>query len=142
MDYVMILIVGLPHKGVLTMERSVAIKKLSKMLGKSLGYRVDPNAPTPEERAEARLRSPALAGAKKQAEEAMEARRKEVLAADREYQELVAACRTAREQASKASSMTHHFKYTVGTSNGLWFSVKAQGDSWEDVIEKLTSSSA
>lgn len=62
------------------MERSIAIKKLRKLLGKSLAYRIDPNAPTREER--------------------------------------------------------------VGSSDGFFFTVLAQGDSWEHVVEKLTKKKA
>ena len=35
------------------MERSVAIKKLGKLLGKKLGYRINTKAPTQEEKAAA-----------------------------------------------------------------------------------------
>ena len=36
------------------MERKVAINKLTKLLGKKLGYRIDDRAPSPEERTAAR----------------------------------------------------------------------------------------
>jgi hypothetical protein len=36
------------------MDRATAIKKLGKLLGKNLGYRVDPTAPLQHERDEAR----------------------------------------------------------------------------------------
>jgi hypothetical protein len=124
------------------MERVVAIKRLGKMLGKSLGYRVDPKAPTREEREEAHRQLPALTAAKKEAEKAMADRREAILAADKEYQDLVAAWKEAKLNADKAFSLTHHFKFTVGTSNGMFFHVKAQGDSWEDVIEKLDAKAA
>jgi len=45
------------------MERTIAIKKLGKMLGKSFGYRVDPRAPSREEREEATRRLPVLTAA-------------------------------------------------------------------------------
>jgi flagellar biosynthesis chaperone FliJ len=119
------------------MNREVAIKKLGKMLGKAFGYRVDPKAPTADEREEAKQQLPALTAARQQAEEAMNARKRAVLAADEQYQQLVTDYRAARERASKMHAMTHHFRITVGTSNDLFFSVMAQGDSWEDVIEQL-----
>lgn len=120
------------------MERVVAIKKLGKILGKSLGYRVDPKAPTREEREEARRRLPDLTAAKQQAEKAMIERRQAVLAADTLYQELVAAHKAARERADRTFSITHHFRITVGTTSSLFFHVKAQGDSWEEVINELS----
>ena len=119
------------------MERTVAIKQLGKILGKSLGYRVDPKAPAAEERLEAKQQLPALIAAKKQAEDAMEARRKAILAADAEYQSLVAAHKAARDATAAASAIANRYKFTVGTSTNLFFHVKAQGDSWEDVIQKL-----
>ncbi len=118
------------------MERKVAIKKLGSMLGKSLGYRIDPKAPTSEEREAARQRLPALIAARQEADKAM-AERRQALLADARYQELVAAYKEARSCVDKTSSVTHHFKITVGTTAGMFFHVKAQGDSWEDVIAKL-----
>ena len=35
-------------------------------------------------------------------------------------------------------SVVHHYRFTVGTSNGMFFHIRAQGDSWEEVIEKVT----
>jgi hypothetical protein len=119
------------------MERAVAIKKLGKLLGKSLGYRVDPDAPSAEERAEAKQQLPALNAAKQQAGEAMEARRTAILASDAEYQRLVETYRIARKNSAAALSIVGRYRVTVGTSGDLFFHVKAQGDSWEDVITKL-----
>ncbi len=121
------------------MERTAAIKKLGKLLGKSLGYRVDPKAPTSQQREEARHQLHALNAAKQQAEQAMKDRREALLAADAQYQELVAAYQEARQRAEKTASILHHFKFTVGTTSGMFFLVKAQGDSWEEVIDKLSA---
>ena len=68
----------------------------------------------------------------------MRARREAVLAADREYQALVVAHRDARATRHKASALVSRFRITVGTTSDLFFHVKAQGDSWEDVIAYLT----
>ncbi len=120
------------------MERSVAINKLGKLLGKSLGYRMDPKAPTQEERDAAREELRAANETKKSLNERMDARRLEILQADPEYQRLKADCSEARKRCDALCSITAHYKITVGTSNGLFFHVRAQGDSWEQVIEKLT----
>jgi hypothetical protein len=120
------------------MTREDAIKKLGKLLGKHFGYRVDRDAPGADERAEAKAQLPALQAAEKLAEDAMEARRRAILAADREYQELVAACKVARDGRRAAAVVTSRFRITVGTTSDLFFHVKAQGDSWEDVIAQLT----
>ena len=60
-----------------------------------------------------------------------------VLNVDQEYQTLRVAHQEARDQFEKLLSQSSHFKFTVGKHNGLFFEVLAQGDSWEDVIEKV-----
>lgn len=117
------------------MQRAVAIKKLAGMLGKTMGYRVDPDAPTAEERAEAREQYGELFRAKDAAEKAMTARKAALLQGDAQYQELQAAYRAARKAADTMSGRSYRFKFTVGKSNGMFFHVLAQGDSWEEVIE-------
>jgi hypothetical protein len=119
------------------MERSAAIKKLGKLLGKSLGYRVDLKAPTSDERAAAQAMLPALTEEKRKAEEAVRLRRTAILAGDCEYQELVAAHKKMQEEWSRVAGMTRQHKFTVGTTNGMFFMVKAEGDSWEEVISKV-----
>lgn len=120
------------------MERSVAIKKLSKILGKSLGYRVDDKAPKHDEREAAREASKIAAAERNQLAERLEARRIAILAVDTEYQEIKAAHAVAKERADKLFSTSVHYKFTVGVTNSMFFAVKAQGDSWEEIIEKLS----
>lgn len=77
------------------------------------------------------------------AEDAMEARRKAILEADAEYQALVAAWREAKDTAARNQSVAwNSYKITVGVTNSMFFHVKAQGDSWEDVIGQLTAKEA
>jgi hypothetical protein len=121
------------------MERIVAIKKLGKLLGKSLGYRVDPNAPTAEEREASQLELRIASAEKRRIDELKEARFRAILAADPEYQNLLADWRVARDRVGKLASAMNHYKITVGTTSEMFFHVKAQGDSWEEVIEKLTA---
>lgn len=121
------------------MERTVALKRLEKLLGKKLGYRIDPKAPTSEERQAARTALHEAIAERNKIKEQRDARYKAILAADGEYQALFAAAKAASERADKLSSATRHFKITVGTSEGMFFVVKAEGDSWEDVIDKLSA---
>jgi hypothetical protein len=118
------------------MTRQEALKRLRKMLGPKLGYRVDPSAPSPDEREEARARVAALAEARTQAEAAMQARQRELLQ-DPEYQRLRAEWQEAKKVADRNAGKLYHFKFTAGVSNGMFFHVRAQGDSWEDVFAKL-----
>lgn len=119
------------------MERSVAIKKLGKLLGKKLGYRIDPKAATPEEREAARAELDPAMKERNALRDRRDARSKAILAADPEYQSIVAAHKVAVDKVEKLSWITRRRKITVGTSEGLFFLVKAEGDSWEEVIAKI-----
>ena len=119
------------------MERAIAVKKLVKVLGKSLAYRVDDRAPTADEREAARQALAAASKIRDEAKQRRDERYTEILAADQEYQALKAAHKAAQEQVEKLASKSRHYKFTVGTTNGMFFVVKAEGDSWEEVIGKL-----
>jgi len=119
------------------MRREDAIKKLGKLLGKSLGYRVDPKAPDADEREEALIKLRAATATRNDLKTKMEARRSVILEADAEYRSLLDDWKAASEAANRLMSLTNHYRFTVGTSNGMFFVIKAQGDSWEEVIAKL-----
>jgi len=124
------------------MERSVAIKKLGKLLGKSLGYRVDREAPDEDDRTEARAKLK-IANAERDAlGKQRETRMQEILQSDVEYQRLKAAHTEAKKRCDELCSITCRYRFTVGVSNSLFFHVKAQGDTWEQVIGKLTEKQA
>lgn len=119
------------------MERSAALKKLGKILGKEFCYRVDPNAPTSEERATAATSLPETIASRNDLRARRDARRVEILAGDAEYQALIVSTRAATEVVERLSGICAHYKITVGISESIFFSVKAQGDSWGDVIAQL-----
>lgn len=119
------------------MERAVAIKKLGKILGKSLGYRIDPKAPDQEKRDEASAKLREAIPKRGAIAKEVEARRAEVLRADEEYQRLKDDYAEAEKVCNDLFSITRHYRITVGTSNSMFFHVKAQGDTWEQVIGKL-----
>lgn len=118
------------------MERTVAVKRLHKMLGKEFAYRIDNKAPSKEERHEAREHVKELAERKTAAHNALVARREELFK-DPEYQSLLAAWREADRTVSHNGSNLHRFRFTVGTSDRMFFHVKASGDSWEEIFDKL-----
>lgn len=124
------------------MERIVAIKKLGKMLGKGFGYRVDPKGLRADERAAAAEEAKSLSAEYSAASEAEVARRLAILDADAEYQRLKAETRRLKKAKDQAWAKSYHFKFTAGISNGMFFHVRAQGDSWEEVIAKLEKKSA
>lgn len=119
------------------MERTIAVKKLGKLLGKSMGYRIDSKAASRDEREAARAELKLALETRSKLEEEKNQRRRVLLEADAEYQKLDAAYKEARVHVDKLSSITRHHKITVGISNSMFFHVKAEGDSWEEVIDKL-----
>jgi hypothetical protein len=119
------------------MERSVAIKRLGKLLGKSLGYRIDDKAPTQEAREAAKAELLAAIEDRNKLKEKRDERYMMILAADAEYQAFKVAHEAARERVNRLFSITRHHKITVGVTNSMFFHVKAEGDSWEEIIAKL-----
>jgi hypothetical protein len=121
------------------MERLTALKKVKSLLGPKYGYRIDKFAVSPEEREAARQELPAAQAEYKKLKEQREARRQSLLEGDAEYQRLNTECVKSVRHCEKLSGAIYRRKFTVGKSNGLFFVVKAEGDSWEEVIEKLTA---
>lgn len=119
------------------MDRSVALNKLKKILGKNLGYRVDANAPSKDERAAAQAELIATHDRFEKLKEQREARFQAVLAADQEYQRLKAECTAERDRREKLAAISRQYKFTVGTTSSMFFMVKAEGDSWEEILTKL-----
>lgn len=116
------------------------MKRLSKMFGSKFRYRVDPSAPSADERERTRTDLPALLKTREAAERAMRERQR-VLLLDPEFVQLEAEWKAARKAHAEAASALHHFKFTAGTLDGAggleFFRVHAQGDSWEDIFAKL-----
>jgi hypothetical protein len=124
------------------MERAVAVKALTKILGKSLGYRVDLKAPDTDTRAEAKAALHIAIEARNKIKQLKDERYRTILAADKQYQELSKQYKDEQEAVEKLASISRHYKFTVGTTDGMFFSVRAEGDSWEEVIAKLSNGKA
>ena len=126
------------------MNRTQALAKLKKVLGKKLAYREDPSALIGDDREAAEVKRKLLRDAQHIIRDALEARRVEVLAADAEFQRLSAQYRRTREAADKASGEAYARRIAVGTLIDIAgmgaFSVKAEGDNWQEVVDKLTGS--
>lgn len=121
------------------MERSVAIKKLTKLLGKDIAWRVDLKAPNEEGRIEAREKLKVVGGERDALAKQRDARMQELLQGDAKFQELRAAAKEAKDRADALLGLSHRYRFTVGTRNSMFFMIKAQGDSWEEVIRKVTA---
>jgi hypothetical protein len=118
------------------MNQAQAIAKLTKALGPKFGWRVNRKALDEAGRGQQRLLARELSGKRKQAEEAMNARVKELLQ-DPAYQALKAEYDDLSKQRDAAVGRALHAPITVGLLESGWFSVKAEGDNWSDVVEKL-----
>jgi methyl coenzyme M reductase subunit C-like uncharacterized protein (methanogenesis marker protein 7) len=122
------------------MERNAALKIIQKLMGnpKGFGYRVDSKALDAEHRAAAKVELEILTAIQKDATDRMEERKRHLLQ-DPTYVELVEKAKAVRKHVDEVRGEVYARKITVGISNSLWFSVKADGDSWEEIIKKLSA---
>lgn len=120
------------------MERATAVKKLAKLLGNKFGYQIHKEALSPEERDALRPEWERAREMQKKMNDLREARYKELLA-DPEYRALCDQSQKARKYAEELGWKVGQKKIVVGTSNSMFFHVEAEGDSWEDVIAKVTA---
>ena len=121
------------------MDKSTALRKLRKILGKKFGYREAPTALVGEQRAQALID---MKGAQQQLQEArrqLTERREALLQIDPEYQRLLGVVRLADSEARLCQSVAYVRRITVGTVGELFFHVEAEGDNWQEVVDKVTA---
>lgn len=118
------------------MNQAQAISKLRKLLGPKLAYRISKTALRADARAEAAVKARELLEKKRAVEEALQKRRAELLA-DPTYQSLKAESEALGNEHERARSLTLHKPITVGRTEGIFFSVEAEGDSWAEVVAKV-----
>lgn len=119
------------------MNQSQAIAKLKAALGRGFAYRLDPKAPKPAQRQDAADKLRAALLCKKSAADAAKARYEELLK-DPKYVKLRAEADALSKECDKLAATTRHYPITVGVNNGMWFSIKAEGDNWQEVVDKVT----
>lgn len=123
------------------MNQAQAIRRLRKIIGDSLGYRINANAADADTRAEAQAAHPALRAEVEAAAEAVKQRRQAVLDADPEYQAAKARHAAAVDARDRASSIIHSHRIVVGrvASAGEFrmFTTLAEADNWADAVEKI-----
>lgn len=119
------------------MNQTQALAKLKQIIGPKLGYRIDKDAPGPDERERRRAEFLRTRDAMMEADKARAERLAEVLAADAEYQRLKAAHAEAK-RAHEAVPSYHRKRITVGRVGSMFFSVVADGDCWAEVVEKAS----
>ena len=120
------------------MQRETAIRKLRKIIGKEFGYRINERALGADARAEAQCELNLASKERVRLVALIDERLKVVLAADAEYQAIKARLAEAKKRESELAAKAYGRKIAVGVVSGLFFSVRAQGDSWEEVIRKLS----
>jgi hypothetical protein len=98
---------------------------------------VDASAPTADVRMAAREALKTANTDRDRLRADRDARKAAILAADEEYQAASKAADAAGEACKKLLVLLSHYKITVGISNSMFFHVRAQGDTWEQVIAKL-----
>lgn len=123
------------------MTRTQALAKARKLLGPKALIQYDPRAPLADERIAQQARKRELHIAKREALEAMEARRKEVLLADAEYQRLATEHRQAADTYEKAPHGIRH-RYDIGRNELIFFSVEASGDTLGEALAVLEKKKA
>lgn len=124
------------------MEKSVAVRKLHKILGKGFGYRVDPKALKREDREKAKEELKAALVERNKARDELDARREEILASDQEYQKRLSARMAAQRRVDEIGAKSRSWPITVGVTMDIagmgMFLVKAEGDNWQEVLDKVT----
>lgn len=117
------------------MTREQAVKRLQKLYGRRMYYRVGNEITSPEKRAAAleRLR------AARAAREANEEKIKTWLAAQPEYQAMRAERREINLTIDRAQGEVSHYKFWVGKSVGFANEITGQGDTWEEAIAEAES---
>lgn len=116
------------------MNKAQAIAKLSKLLGKNMGYRINKGVLKPEDRPAVIAKAQALRAKRDVAREAKDARYR-VLMKDPEYVRLTAEHKAIEAEMQAASYQASQKAITVGVDGGMFFSVTAEGDNWQEVID-------
>src|ERR1700733_2868571 len=104
---------------------------MRRLVGKNAAYRYDEKAPTEDDRVAARSKLPELKADVDAAKLAMQQRRQELLS-DPEYQRLVAEWQAADKAHGATLGLLHHHRVTIMKGNGMFNTVVAEGDNWQD----------
>jgi hypothetical protein len=123
------------------MTRNQALLRLKKVLGPTAYATVGDSVSSPEKRDRYRTRRASSRTVLAGATAALDARRKAILDADTEYQQLLTLYRKAK---AAAEDVRYHdgeggYKFEVGTRTGIFRHPLAAGDTWEEVFDKLAT---
>jgi hypothetical protein len=118
-------------------NRKEAAAKAKKRWGKSYAIRNSGHMSSPEMRQSASLTVRTARAEMNRIEEEIQSRLKDC----DWYQELRGQQREQRERIRKTEGTSMHYRFSVGSQNGLFFSVQGQGDTWEEAFQKADSKS-
>lgn len=118
------------------MNTTQALTQLRKLLGKNAALRDEKRPSSPELREQQRAKHRAVSDRKKLAAEALDARRQAILAADPEFQRLLAEYELVRAEKER-TPMGTYCRYTAGTDRSFFFLVEAEADTLDELIEKV-----
>ena len=123
------------------MNQKQALAKLRKALGPRFAYRTNSKALSADEREAASEQAKALLAQMKAAEDAMVARREELLR-DPAYLEMKAEFQRLRKEREEVCGKARAKPITVGTADSMFFSVMAEGDNWAEVVAQVEKGKA
>lgn len=115
------------------MNQTQALTKLRKIIGPKVSYRIDSKALPADEREAKQAKVRELRAKKQAAEEASAARRAELLR-DPVYRALRAEVNALDAEIGKHLHAAYAKRITVGVVGGMFFSVRAEGDNWAEVV--------
>jgi hypothetical protein len=120
------------------MNQKQAVAKLRKILGPKMGWSINSNALTAEERAEQAALSTELRAKEHALKEQLTAMREKLLS-DPTYVALRTQWNETKDAADRAWGRSYRKPIDVGTQGAMFFTIKASGDNWEDVLAQLSS---
>lgn len=118
------------------MNKKQALSKISKLLGKHAAIQDHKLPSSDESRAAAHIARQAANEQKRIAAAALNDRREQLLTQDAEYQRLLTIFNEC-QRAVFAAGGFGYYRYSAGTLGSLFFSVKAQADTLEDLVDKV-----
>lgn len=119
------------------MTRQQAVKRLGKVFGKKAAYRVTDGAPNAADREKAQAATRELNALRSELEARQTSLRLKLLDVP-EYRELTEHIADVKKQQSALTGIMLSYKFTAGYLGMGFFHVEAQGDTWEEVFDKLT----
>lgn len=123
------------------MNATQAMTQLRTLLGKNAVLRDSKRPSSPEMREQQHAKHRAVSERKKIAAAALDARRAEILAADSEYQRLLAEYESVRAEKER-TPMGLHCRYSAGRDHSFFFLVDAEADTLAELVAKVREKKA